>query len=124
LLRADRPVHLTPKAFELLTVLIENRPRAVPKTELVERVWPNTFVSDSSLARAIRELRSALGDDAYNSNLIRTIHAFGYAFTGNVVEVSEGAKRQDAVGGDCYWIISGSRDFALTEGENLVCLTS
>lgn len=120
LLRGDQPVHLTPKAYELLSVLIANRPRAVSKAELVQRVWPNSFVSDSSLARTVRELRSVLGDDAHEPRIIRTLHSFGYAFAGAVDELPSPAEDRHGATADCYWIICGSRDFALTEGENLI----
>ena len=44
-------IHLTPKAFDLLAILIENRPRALSKTEIHEKLWPETFVSDGSATR-------------------------------------------------------------------------
>ncbi|OLC40853.1 MAG: hypothetical protein AUH43_25690 [Acidobacteria bacterium 13_1_40CM_65_14] len=61
ILRKDREVHLSPKAFELLVVLVERRGDAVSKTELLERVWPKVYVSDASLARVVTELRDAIG---------------------------------------------------------------
>src|SRR2546422_9256486 len=64
--------HLSPKAFELLVVLVERRGEAVSKAELLERVWPKVFVSDASLARVVTELRDAIGDDA--REMIRTVH--------------------------------------------------
>jgi DNA-binding winged helix-turn-helix (wHTH) protein len=120
LFQADRPVHLTPKAFELLKTLIENRPRAVSRAELVQRTWPGTYVSDASLPRVIAEVRNALGDDAYHPRLIRTVHAFGYAFAGSVAELPEPAERRGTAGLDSYWIVYGSRDFPLSTGENLI----
>lgn len=119
LFRRNRPVHLTPKAFQLLNVLIMSRPRAVPKAELMEQVWPNTFVSDSSLARAIRELRRAIGDDADHSEVIRTVHAFGYAFAGAVTH-PDSEEGQGGLVSNQHWLICGSRDFALMEGENVI----
>jgi DNA-binding winged helix-turn-helix (wHTH) protein len=72
-------VHLTAKAFEVLALLVSERPRAVPKAELLEAVWPGTFVTDASLARTIHEIRAAIGDDK-TGVAIRTVHGHGYSF--------------------------------------------
>src|SRR5262245_9278349 len=77
LLRGSEEVHLSPKAFELLKILIEQRPRALSKQELHERLWPDTFVSEVNLASLIAEIRAALGDTAQNSIFIRTARRFG-----------------------------------------------
>jgi DNA-binding winged helix-turn-helix (wHTH) protein len=89
LFRDEHGVHLTPKAFALLRTLIDSRPKAVSKQELLERIWPDAFVSDVSLARLITEIRIAVGDDARRPRWIRTVHGFGYAFSGDVAEVTE-----------------------------------
>lgn len=91
LLRDGQPVHLTPKAYQLLGFLLEVRPRAVPKSELQEKLWPSTFVSDGSLATLIKEARIALGEDARHPAYIRTVHGYGYAFAGTVQETREKA---------------------------------
>ncbi len=77
-------VHLSPKAFQLLSMLIEARPKAIAKRDLHERLWPSTFVSEGGLASVIGELRSALGDDAREPRFIRTVFAFGYSFCAEV----------------------------------------
>ena len=64
LLRDGSEVHLSPKAFELLAILLANQPRAVSKTELQERLWPSTFVEETNLAGLVAEIRRALGDSA------------------------------------------------------------
>jgi len=79
-----RPVHLSPKAFRLLEVLLTNRPRALSKRELTEAIWPDTFVDESNLASLVAELRTALGDRGRGSPLVRTVHGFGYAFASEV----------------------------------------
>src|SRR5262245_49255434 len=84
--RADEPIHVSPKAFELLTALVEARPRALSKADLHERLWPDTFVSDANLAILIREIRRALDDSARAPKFIRTLHGFGYAFSGSAAE--------------------------------------
>jgi DNA-binding winged helix-turn-helix (wHTH) protein len=78
--RGGEPVELSPKAFELLELLIESRPRVLPKQEIHERLWPGVFVSDASLSNLVAELRSALGDDAQKPTIVRTVHRFGYGF--------------------------------------------
>ena len=53
-------VHVTPKAFDLLQLLIEQAPRVVEKRELHERLWRGTFVSDATLVGLVKELRRGL----------------------------------------------------------------
>ncbi len=77
-------VRLSPKSFELLTLLAERWPAAVSKVDLHKAIWPETFVSDDSLARLVTEVRAALGDNAREPRLIRTVHGFGYAMASPV----------------------------------------
>ena len=63
--------HLSPKAFELLRLLIENRPRALSKAELHERLWPSTFVSEATLSSLVAEVRDALGEKARRGRFVR-----------------------------------------------------
>lgn len=84
--RGGAPVHLSPKAFELLTALVESRQRALSKAEIHERLWPATFVTEANLASLIAEIRTALGDDARAPRYVRTVHRFGYAFCAEVDE--------------------------------------
>jgi adenylate cyclase len=72
----DRVVELRPKTFGLLTYLVENAGRLVPKDELLGAVWPDVAVSDESLAKCISELRAALNDSA--QRLIKTVPRRGY----------------------------------------------
>ena len=74
-----REVRLSTKAFDLLALLAERRPAAVPKSDIKDRLWPETFVSDTNLPTLIAEVRDALGDDARQGQFIRTVHGFGYA---------------------------------------------
>ena len=78
--RETAAIHLSPKAFDFLAALVEHRGRALSKAELLERVWPDVFVSEASLARVVREIREALGDSPHDSRIIRTVHRYGYAF--------------------------------------------
>lgn len=73
-------VHLTPKAFDLLWLLVSRRPAAVSKADIHNALWPGVFVSDVNVAALIFELRAALGESARSSRFVRTVHGYGYAF--------------------------------------------
>ena len=83
LLRHGSARALSPKAFELLELLLDRRPEVVAKTEILERLWPGTFVSDASLHNAVAEIRAALGDAPRAARYIRTVPRYGYAFHGD-----------------------------------------
>jgi DNA-binding winged helix-turn-helix (wHTH) protein len=80
LLRHGEPVHLSPKAYELLQVLVDAAPGAVSKAELQERIWPDTFVVEANLQHLVAEIRRALGDTPQAPRHVRTVFGFGYAF--------------------------------------------
>jgi DNA-binding winged helix-turn-helix (wHTH) protein len=92
LLQAGLPVPLRPKEFETLRLLVERSPHLVTKEEFVSRLWPNTFVGDSSLARNISVLRKVLGED-----LIEIVAKRGYRFT-EVVRQSSGPQLNEGEG--------------------------
>jgi DNA-binding winged-HTH domains len=73
-------VPLSPKAYQLLEVLVVNRPKALSKPALQEKLWPETFVLEKNLVNLIAEIRAALGDDATHPRFVRTVQRFGYAF--------------------------------------------
>ena len=83
LFRHGSAVPLSPKAFQLLELLLDRRPEAVAKTELLERLWPETFISDASLHNLVAEIRAALGDAPRAARYIRTVPRYGYAFHGD-----------------------------------------
>lgn len=116
--RGARPVHLSPKAFDLLTLLVRRRPAAVGKAEIHQHLWPDTFVSDVNVAVLVAEIRRALGDTGQASKFIRTVQRFGYAFSGAMVEspAGRGARREPSA----CWLTWGSRRAALAIGENVV----
>src|SRR6202161_71701 len=92
--RADSPVSVTPKAFDVLLFLAQNPNRLVTKQELLEAVWGDTFVEEGNLTQYISHLRKALGDNSEDSRLIVTIARKGYQFTARVTvaEAAETAK--------------------------------
>jgi DNA-binding winged helix-turn-helix (wHTH) protein len=114
--RSGRPVPLSPKAFHLLEILIRERPKAVEHRTLHSELWPGIFVTDANLPNLVAELRSALGDDARNPHVIRTVRGFGYAFSASTRTVSPAeAAPYD---GPVYRLIWGNREIALVPGEN------
>jgi TolB-like protein/DNA-binding winged helix-turn-helix (wHTH) protein len=88
--RADSPVSLTPKVFDVLLFLAQNPNRLVTKEELLQAVWRDTFVEEGNLTQYIYYLRKALGDNSEDARLIVTIARKGYQFTGDVT-VTEAA---------------------------------
>ncbi len=88
LLRADKPVALTPKAFDTLLVLVRNSGRIVEKDELLKSVWPETFVEEATLAQNIFTVRKALGGSE-GEQYIQTVPKRGYRFVARVTEVKE-----------------------------------
>ena len=84
LLRNDQPVALTPKAFELLVVLLARHGRLVTRDELIATLWADTFVNEANLTGAIWSIRTALGK---RERWIETVPKRGYRFVGAVREV-------------------------------------
>lgn len=115
--RDGTPVHLSPKAFELLEALVECRPDAVSKADLFERLWPQTIVVEGNLPNLVAEIRAALGGRAGNARLIRTVHRFGYAFCGEATELGRPATRRPRA---LFRLEIGTSVVELAEGENLL----
>jgi TolB-like protein/DNA-binding winged helix-turn-helix (wHTH) protein/Tfp pilus assembly protein PilF len=92
LLRDGKAVPLTPKAFELLVLLVENRGHLLKKDELIERVWPNTFVEEANLAQNVSALRKALDDKNGGAQYIETVPKGGYRFTAAVGDHNPAAR--------------------------------
>jgi DNA-binding winged helix-turn-helix (wHTH) protein len=103
LLRDGKERHLEPKAFELLDFLLDRRPEAVAKTDILERLWPGTFVSESSLTRLVAQVRRGLGDDPRRARFVRTVHRFGYAFSADVFAEPASKAGEDRVAGKVSW---------------------
>ena len=116
LLRDAQQVRLRPKAFDLLVVLATNRPKAVPKSRLLETLWAGTFVSESNLATLVTEIRDALGDNTQAPRFIRTVHRFGYAFCGDAIEVPESAPHPTR---RCC-LMRDDRPIPLSTGDNIL----
>lgn len=91
LTRGGELVPLTPKAFSILLVLLERRGEVVEKEELIQKVWPDTFVTEANLTQNISSMRKALGERASESRYVVTVPGRGYSFVGDVLEVSRDA---------------------------------
>jgi predicted ATPase/DNA-binding winged helix-turn-helix (wHTH) protein len=85
----DAVVHLEPQVFDVLAYLVANRNRLISKSELLDAVWGNQFVSESALTSRIKSARSAIGDDGSSQLLIRTQRGRGYRFVGTVNAVDD-----------------------------------
>jgi len=116
--RGGESVHLEPKAYRLLELLLASRPKALSKSDLQEELWPKTYVSERSLARLVADLRIAIGDSAAEPRFIRTVHGFGYAFSGELTATDQ---RPGGRSSDFHCRLSwGDREIALADGENVL----
>src|SRR5215813_12633296 len=89
LLRDGRLVELTPKEFDLLLVLVENRGRVVEKERLMREIWPDTAVEEGNLTTNISTLRKAL-EEGDGQRYVQTLPRRGYRFVGQVSQVIDG----------------------------------
>ena len=117
LLRHGRETPLSPKAFQLLELLVDRRPEAVAKSELLEHLWMEVSVSDASLHNLVAEIRAALGDNPRAARYIRTVPRFGYAFQADARPAARDSKTAQLSGPR---VVSGDREWLLAEGSNLV----
>ncbi|HEV7506043.1 MAG TPA: winged helix-turn-helix domain-containing protein [Thermoanaerobaculia bacterium] len=87
LLRSQEQVPLTPKAFSILLILLERRGGVVEKEELIQTVWPDTYVTEANLTQNISSLRKALGERANEHRYVVTVPGRGYSFVADVIEI-------------------------------------
>src|SRR5580765_227210 len=120
LLRDGAEVHLSPKAFQLLAILVERRPAALSKAALLEQLWPATFVAEANLPNLIGEIRAAIGDDPHSPAFIRTVSRFGYAFSAEVDGPAPSAREATHE----FKLARDGRHQLLCEGENLIGRTN
>jgi DNA-binding winged helix-turn-helix (wHTH) protein len=114
--RGADELHLSRKAFDLLSMLLERRPGVVDKETLRERLWGGTVVVEANLNNLVSEIRTALQDDPLHPRFIRTVHRVGYAFSGTVSEEPEPAPHA----GDRsprFWLIWNDRSIAITASD-------
>jgi DNA-binding winged helix-turn-helix (wHTH) protein len=111
ILRDATPVHLTGKAFQLLTLLIAERPSVVTKKEIYDVIWPNVFVQEANIKNLVAELRGAMGDDG--EAIIRTERGVGYAFAAD-------ARDEPAARSPRFVLVVNGVAFALRDGRNVI----
>jgi DNA-binding winged helix-turn-helix (wHTH) protein len=120
LLRNQRAIHLSPKAFDLLHLLLERRPAVVTKAQVQARVWPGIFVEDANLTVLVADIRRILDDDPKAPAFIRTVHGRGYAFSGPAQDLlSEKSPSQPELPAR-YWVTWREHTRGLVAGENIV----
>lgn len=128
LLRDGEDVHLSPKAFAVLSVLLAKRPNVVAKADLFGEIWPDVFVVDANLNVLVGEIRRALDDDAQSPRFIRTVHGVGYAFCGQAIEAGRPSRSiglqpdRFVEGGTAvrFWLAWKNQTFSLEEGDNII----
>lgn len=116
LLRENEPVHLTPKAMQLLSILIDHRPNVVTHQALFDELWPDVVVVEANLKNLIADLRVALDDHQREGRFLRTVHGRGYAFTDNVVVSRLGRSRLERL----VFLVRDGERMILQPGENIL----
>ena len=117
--RGGTPVLLSPKAYQLLDLLVASRPKALSKSALQEQLWPDTFVVEKNIVNLIAEIREALGDDAAHPRFIRTVHRFGYAFR-NPSEERPGERQRPPVPVPRFRVVWPGGRAGLGDGEHVL----
>jgi DNA-binding winged helix-turn-helix (wHTH) protein len=112
--RGGRLVPLSPRAFHLLTLLLEGRPAPLSHQQLRDALWPDRHLGYTSLAQVVTEVRRAIGDTSGAPRLVRTVPRFGYAFVAPVVE--ERSQRATFVGA----LVTEEGEYLIPEGETTV----
>ena len=120
LMRGECVLHLSPKAMDLLAILLSKANRVVPKKDLYDQLWPATFVVDGNLPVLIREIRGALADKEHQ--IIRTVHGTGYSLAIAVHDDGAASHRgnEDAPAGIVHALLYGDREYRLDQGQNLI----
>ena len=115
--RNDPDVHLSPKAFDLLCLLVQHRPKVLDKRVLHAQIWPDTYVGDATLNVLIGEIRKAIDDNVREPRFIRTVHGVGYAFCG---DATDGAAPPPDARDVLCWLTWKGTTFRLEEGDNVI----
>lgn len=114
--RGATALHLSPKAFDLLAILLEQRPRVVAKEALRERLWGGTNVLDANLNNLVSEIRAVLDDDPQQPRFVRTAHRVGYAFCGAAADDARATAASEPA--RC-WLVWNDRTLVI-EGQEAV----
>jgi DNA-binding winged helix-turn-helix (wHTH) protein/TolB-like protein/Flp pilus assembly protein TadD len=115
-------VPLTPRNFDTLLLLVENSGHMLRKDELIEKLWPDSFVGENSLAQNISALRRALDEGSGGQQYIETLPRLGYRFTAAVTKVEQEAMdgvREHPTKRDVVWDMTGERIEGLAQAADL-----
>lgn len=115
LLRDGAEVHIAPKTLDFLLAIVQRAPNAVSKAELMAALWRDTHVSDATLTSVVADAREALADDGKTPRLIRTVHRFGYAFSGQL-DRETGDSSEPVLG----WLMADTWRLPLRAGETIL----
>jgi DNA-binding winged helix-turn-helix (wHTH) protein len=107
--RGDDVLPVTSRAFDLLLLLLERRPAVVTKADILDVLWPESFVDERNVPNLVTEIRKALKDNARRPRYIRTVHGHGYAFCAAAPPTASG-----------YQLVGGDREIVLFAGDNVV----
>ena len=113
--RSGQPVHLSPKAFDLLTALIARRPDVARTEELHALLWPGVHVGQTSLPALVSEIRSALGETPRDGSCIRTLPRVGYAFVADARD-----RESEGTGAARVWLVAGDRWIPVSDGIEIL----
>jgi adenylate cyclase len=108
--RADQRIPVEPKVIEVLAYLAEYPNEVLPKQQIIQAVWPDTFVSDEVLRYSISELRRAFNDNARNPKVIQTIARRGYRLIAQVSKQDSAAKSHGSIAVLAFADLSASKD--------------
>ena len=120
LLNGRQGVHLSPKAFDLLEILVARRPNVVSKEILLDEVWPGKVVEEANLAIAVGEVRKALGDDSKSPALVVTVARRGYRFAAEAEDLESPAAAAQKDLYPRWWLTWRETALPLREGDNIV----
>jgi DNA-binding winged helix-turn-helix (wHTH) protein len=120
--RGRDPLEISPKAFALLGLLLGCRPRVLKHGELRDRLWPDSHVARTSLARLVTEIRHVLGDEAGTPRFVRNVHGLGYAFCGEAHAEPSAAHAGAELPGAAFpcGLLWGAHEIGLRDGDNLI----
>ncbi len=116
LVRGGANIHLSPKAFDVLEILVARRPNVVSKDVLLETVWAGKAVEEANLAIVVGEIRKALGDDPKAPEIVVTVARRGYRFAA----ATTGSEAAAPAEYPRWWLVWNDRTLPLREGENVI----
>ncbi len=115
--RGQERLEIRPKVFDLLVYLIEHRGTLLTKETLLEEVWGDVVVSETSLSRTVADLRELLGDDADEPRYVQTTRKRGYKFVAPVEEIRAAPKVESS---SPFTLLHDTRRYPLREGDQLI----